>query len=85
MARGGVHPRQWARKEVSKVKISPFQMVAPSAKGQYPLFVVQEGRSSDLTCGESDQAGQVLKIRHVDSKGRIKPSSSRESDDFVFL
>ena len=48
------------------------------------MFVISEGQSSDLTCNESDQAGQVLKVQHYDKKGRVK-QSSKDSDDFVFL
>ena len=61
-----------------------FQMAAPTGKGLYPMFVISEGQSSDLTCNESDQAGQVLKVQHYDKKGRVK-QSSKDSDDFVFL
>ena len=64
--------------------IDLFQMAAPTAKGLYPMFVMSDGRCSDLTCGESDQAGQVLKVQHLDKKGRMK-QNSKDSDDFVFL
>ena len=59
-------------------------MAAPEAKGLYPMFVLSDGRCTDLTCGETDQAGKVLKVKRFDKKGRTK-RSSKDSDDFVFL
>ncbi len=64
--------------------INLLQLAAPTAKGLYPMFVLSDGRESDVQCGSSDQAGKLLRVRHLDKKGR--PQKGREdSEEFVFL
>ena len=48
------------------------------------MFVLSDGRESDVQCGSSDQAGKLLRVRHLDKKGRPQKGSV-DSEEFVFL
>lgn len=66
-----------------------FQMVVPPRqKGQYPLFVVTEGTSSEMQSKEPPyrELGR-LQIRHVrcDQDGNRIRAKTVDSDDFVIL
>ena len=62
-------------------------MVAPpKQKGEYPMFVFEDGSSQDVPLNGSNWAAEekYVRVRHLDSKGRLK-EPCKESEDFVFL
>ena len=58
-------------------------MATAPVKGHYPMFIVTSGRVSDVTCGESQQAGKTVTVQRSGSGGTLKQQSS--SEEFVFL
>ncbi|XP_041359693.1 cysteine protease ATG4C-like [Gigantopelta aegis] len=62
-------------------------VVPPKQKGQYPLFIFSEGRSTDVSLDMSEHKEKgFLKIRHYrkDKDGRIR-SPTVDSEEYVIL
>ncbi|XP_071953206.1 cysteine protease ATG4D-like isoform X2 [Antedon mediterranea] len=68
-------------------RIIPEVVTPPKHEGDYPMFIVRDGRCEDWNAkakAVTNKPEKYLRVRHVDEKGRVI-SPVRESEDFVFL